>query len=80
MSFASSSISLAQNIPARSPPLAAIGRENDTRWCDAFYQQNCASSQTSWLGSHPTVAESSKSLGFQVEADWPEVSATPATA
>ena len=80
MSFAISSVSQAQNIPAESPPAAAIRRETDTKWCDAFTQQNFASSPQAGMGSHPTVAETSKSLAFQVEADWPEVLATPATA
>jgi hypothetical protein len=50
MSFAISSVSQAQNIPAESPPQAAIRRENKTKWCDAFTQQNLASSQTSRPG------------------------------
>jgi hypothetical protein len=73
MSFAISSVSQTQNIPAESPPQAAIRRENDTKWCDAFTQQNLASSQQAGMGSHPTVAETSKSLGFQVEAGRPKV-------
>ena len=60
MSFANSSVTQAQNLPARSPPAAAIGRENDTKWCDAYYPQNFASGQASWLGSHPGVNETSK--------------------
>jgi hypothetical protein len=44
MSFASSSLAHAQNIPARSPPAAAIGRENDMSVGYAFF----ASGQTSW--------------------------------
>ena len=34
---------------AVSPLKAAIGRENDTKWCEAFTQQNFATGQTSWL-------------------------------
>jgi hypothetical protein len=78
MSFAISSVARAQNIPAESPPQAAIRRENDTQWCDAFHQQNFASSPQAGMGSHPTVAETSKSLAFQVEADWPKVLTTAA--
>jgi hypothetical protein len=48
LGFAISSVSQAQSIPAESPPAAAIRRENDTKWLDAFTQQNFASSQTSW--------------------------------
>jgi hypothetical protein len=53
MSFAISSVSQAHNIPAESPPAAAIRRKNDTKSCDVFTQQNFATGQTSWLGSHP---------------------------
>jgi hypothetical protein len=79
MSFASSSVSQTQNILVESPPAAAIRPQNDTKWCDAFTQQNFATGPTSGLGSPPTVAKTSKSLAFPVEADWPEVLATPAT-
>ena len=73
MSFAISSVSQAQHIPAESRPAAAIRRENDTKWCDAFTQQTLLPARQAGMESQPTVAETSKSLGVQVEADWPKV-------
>ena len=68
----------ALNIPAESPKQAAIRRENDRKWCDAFTQQNFASSPQAGVESHPDVAETSQSLAFQVESNWPKVLTTAA--
>ncbi|MCC7334246.1 MAG: hypothetical protein IT422_04090 [Pirellulaceae bacterium] len=73
-----SSRSQAQSIPARSPPAAAIGRENDTKWATRSTKKLCY--RPGKLAGESHVADTRKSWGGHVKADWPKDLTTSATA